>query len=152
FRLIKGLQPNILHGLGAKGGVYSRMFGSLLRASRSRVARLYSPHGGSLHYDGGTLTAKAIFAAGQFMDHFTDHIFFVTAYEERVFRDKSGAPRAPTSLVYNGLGDAEFDHVAPEPGAADFLYIGMMRDLKGADIFIEAIHRTEGRLDRKLKA
>ena len=27
----------------------------------------------------------------------------------------------------------------PEPDAADFLYIGMMRDLKGPDLFIDAI-------------
>lgn len=39
FRIIKGLQPDILHGHGAKGGVYARLFGSLLRVSRSRVAR-----------------------------------------------------------------------------------------------------------------
>ena len=49
YRIIKELQPDVLHGHGAKGGVYARLFGSLLRVSRSRVARLYSPHGGSLH-------------------------------------------------------------------------------------------------------
>lgn len=152
YRLIKQLQPDILHGHGAKGGVYSRLFGSLLRVSRSRVARLYSPHGGSLHYDGNTLTGKAIFAAERVMDRFTDHLFIVSGYEERVFRRNIGTPHAPFSLVYNGLGETEFLPVPPAPDAADFLYIGMMRDLKGPDIFIDAIAQTERALGRPLTA
>ena len=152
YSLIKQLQPDILHGHGAKGGVYSRLFGSLLRVSRSRVARLYSPHGGSLHYDERTMTGRLIFAAERIMDRFTDHLFFVSGYEERVFRQKIGAPRAPSSQVYNGLRKAEFEHVAPNPDAADFLYIGMMRDLKGPDIFIDALARTEASTGRQLSA
>ena len=152
YRLIKGLQPHVLHGHGAKGGVYSRLFGSLLRVSMSRVARLYSPHGGSLHYDADTATGKAIFAAERVMDRFTDHMFFVSGYEERVFRNKIGTPRAPSSLVYNGLGPAEFEPVAQAPDAADFLYIGMMRDLKGPDLFIDALDLTERALGRRVSA
>lgn len=152
YRLIKGLQPDILHGHGAKGGVYSRLFGSLLRVSRSRVARLYSPHGGSLHYDSDTATGKAIFLAERTMDRFTDHIFFVSGYEERVFRQKIGDPKAPSSLVYNGLAEQEFEPVTPEPAAADFLYIGMMRDLKGPDIFIDALRLAEKAVGRTLSA
>jgi len=51
-----------VHGHGAKGGAYARLFGTLLRVSKSRVARLYSPHGGSLHYDETTATGKLFFA------------------------------------------------------------------------------------------
>jgi glycosyltransferase involved in cell wall biosynthesis len=152
YSLIKQLQPDILHGHGAKGGVYSRLFGSLLRVSRSRVARLYSPHGGSLHYDERTTTGRLIFAAERAMDRFTDHVFFVSGYEERVFRHKIGPPRAPSSLVYNGLREPEFAPVPPDANAADFLYIGMMRDLKGPDIFIDALARTETATGRRLSA
>ena len=35
YKIIKELQPDVLHGHGAKGGVYARLFGSLLRVSRS---------------------------------------------------------------------------------------------------------------------
>jgi len=152
YSLIKQLQPDILHGHGAKGGVYSRLFGSLLRVSRSRVARLYSPHGGSLHYDEKTMTGRLIFAAERMMDRVTDHLFFVSGYEERVFRQKIGPPRARSSLVYNGLRESEFEPVAPNADAADFLYIGMMRDLKGPDIFIDALARTEAATGRRLTA
>ena len=51
MRQVRALDPDILHAHGAKGGVYARVIGTLLRASGVRVARIYSPHGGSLHYD-----------------------------------------------------------------------------------------------------
>jgi glycosyltransferase involved in cell wall biosynthesis len=47
FRKVKNLQPDVLHGHGAKGGAFVRLVGSRLRVSRSRVARFYSPHGGA---------------------------------------------------------------------------------------------------------
>jgi len=48
---IRSLNPDVLHAHGAKGGAYARIIGTLLRASGSRVARIHTPHGGSLHYD-----------------------------------------------------------------------------------------------------
>lgn len=152
YRIIKELQPDVLHGHGAKGGAYARLFGSLLRVSRSCVARLYSPHGGSLHYDEGTLTGKIFFAIERLMGRFTDHLLFVSEYERRAYRKKVGEPKVPNSLVYNGLRTSEFEPVAAGGDAADLLYIGMMRDLKGPDIFIDAITRAEKALARNLRA
>ncbi|TIX83080.1 MAG: glycosyltransferase family 1 protein, partial [Mesorhizobium sp.] len=85
FGLIKELRPDVLHGHGAKGGAYARLFGSLLRVSRSRVARLYSPHGGSLHYDETTATGKLFFALERFMARFTDYLLFVSDYERQTY-------------------------------------------------------------------
>jgi glycosyltransferase involved in cell wall biosynthesis len=152
YRIIKELKPDVLHGHGAKGGVYARMFGSLLRVSRSRVARLYSPHGGSLHYDEGTTTGKLFFGLERLMERFTDHLLFVSDYERRTFVRKIGPPRVANSLVYNGLTAPEFDPVRAEADAADLLYIGMMRDLKGPDLFIAALPEVEARLDREVTA
>ncbi len=152
LKIIKELQPDVLHGHGAKGGVYARVFGSLLRVSRSRVARLYSAHGGSLHYDETTATGKFFFALERAMERFTDHLLFVSEYERAVFRRKIGEPRAPNSLVHNGLRTTEFEPVAALPGAADFLYIGMMRDLKGPDLFIDALAVASRQLGRPVTA
>ena len=63
MREVRKLNPDILHAHGAKGGVYARVIGTLLRASGIRVARIYSPHGGSLHYDRGTLGGRAYLTA-----------------------------------------------------------------------------------------
>ncbi|MBN9221955.1 MAG: glycosyltransferase family 4 protein [Mesorhizobium sp.] len=148
YRIIKELRPDVLHGHGAKGGAYARLFGSLLRVSRSRVARLYSPHGGSLHYDESTATGKLFFALERFMARFTDCLLFVSDYERRTYRRKVGEPPVPNALVYNGLRASEFGPVIARPGAADLLYIGMMRDLKGPDIFIDALAAAGPRLGR----
>lgn len=152
FQLVRRLRPDVLHGHGAKGGVYARLFGSLMRLSGRHVARLYSPHGGSLHYDEKTSTGKVFFALERLMDRFTDHLLFVSDYERRTFRRKIGAPRAPSSLVYNGLKPQEFVPVPPDPNAADFLFIGMMRDLKGPDIFIDALALASNKAGRPLTA
>jgi glycosyltransferase involved in cell wall biosynthesis len=152
YTIIKELQPDVLHGHGAKGGVYARLFGSLLRVSRSRVARLYSPHGGSLHYDETTSVGRIFFALEALMSRFTDHLLFVSDYERRTYRRKVGEPPIPSSLVYNGLRASEFEPVARRAEAADFLYIGMMRDLKGPDLFIDALAGAERQVGRPLSA
>jgi glycosyltransferase involved in cell wall biosynthesis len=152
YGLIKRLRPDVLHGHGAKGGAYSRLFGTLQRLSGSGPGRFYSPHGGSLHYDGKSIAGRFFFTLERVMDRLTDHIFFVSDYERRTFLREIGEPRAASSLVYNGLRPNEFEPTPPESDAADFLFIGMMRDLKGPDIFIDALAKAETRLGRRLTA
>ena len=142
FKIIKGLRPDILHGHGAKGGVYSRLFGSALRVFRSRVARLYSPHGGSLHYDSDAMTGKLFFGVERILERLSDHLLFVSEYEKRTYASKVRPPKVAHTVIYNGLQDAEFAPRAVASGAADFLFIGMMRDLKGPDIFIDALFKA----------
>lgn len=152
YKLIKELQPDVLHGHGAKGGALARVFGSLLRVSRYRVARLYSPHGGVLHYDAASAKGRILFSLERLLGRFTDQVLFVSDHERKTFLQKVGDPGTATSLIYNGLNDAEFEPVAAAPDAADFLYIGMMRDLKGPDIFIDALALAEAELGQPLTA
>jgi glycosyltransferase involved in cell wall biosynthesis len=77
---------------------------------------------------------------------------FVSDYEKRAYRQKVGEPPVPNRLVYNGLRAAEFEPVETDADAADLLYIGMMRDLKGPDIFIDAVAQAEKQLGRDLAA
>lgn len=139
FKEIKKLQPDVLHSHGAKGGAYARIIGSALRVSGNCVARLYCPHGGSIHYDSKSFKGRAFFALERLLERMTDRLVFVSKYELNGYIEKVGNPICPTSLVYNGLSNDEFIAVKPEKNAADFLYIGMMRDLKGPDVFLEAL-------------
>jgi glycosyltransferase involved in cell wall biosynthesis len=152
YRIVSQLQPDILHGHGAKGGAYARLFGSLFRASRSRVARIYSPHGGSLHYDANTAMGKAFFAAERLLGRMTDQFLFVSAYEQRAYETKVGQPRAPSRLVHNGLRADEFKAVRNASDATDFIYVGMMRDLKGPDLFLDALADAANMLGKRLSA
>lgn len=152
YRLLGDLEPDVLHGHGAKGGAYARAFGTLMRLSGRRVARLYSLHGGSLHYDETALTGRLFFALERSMERITDHLLFVSDYERQTYLRKVGTPRVASSLVYNGLTLPEFAPVSPSPAAADFLYIGMMRDLKGPDLFIDALALVEKTTGRRMSA
>jgi glycosyltransferase involved in cell wall biosynthesis len=152
FNIIKSLRPDILHGHGAKGGVYSRLFGSALRVFKSRAARFYSPHGGSLHYDSDALTGKLFFGIERMLERLSDHLLFVSEYELRTYAAKVRPPKVAHTVIYNGLQEAEFEPRALSAGAADFLFIGMMRDLKGPDIFIDALSKAGKAADRPLDA
>lgn len=152
YKEIRSLRPDILHGHGAKGGVLSRMIGSALRVNRYRVARLYSPHGGSLHYDNTSLSGKMVFLIERLQEFLTDAIVFVCDFERRTYMAKVGKPRVYNELIYNGIDDRDFETVYARRDAVDFLYIGMLRDLKGPDLFIDAFARTERIIGRPLSA
>ncbi|MEP7455123.1 glycosyltransferase family 4 protein [Phyllobacterium sp. SB3] len=152
YKTIKKLKPDILHGHGAKGGTYARVFGSLLRVSGVSVARFYSPHGGSLHYDPTKLSGKLIFRIERLMERMTDRIIFVSQFERDTYVRKVGEPRCASALIHNGLSVQEFDPVVENDPAADFLFIGELRALKGPDIFIEALAKAGSSGGRKLTA
>ncbi|MCX5514940.1 glycosyltransferase family 1 protein [Kaistia algarum] len=141
FRQMKALRPDVIHTHGAKGGVYGRIVGTMLRLSGHRVARLYCPHGGSLHYDPRSRSGRLFFAVERWMERITDAFVFVSQYEADAYRAKVGAPRKPFRIASNGIGPEEFERIETRPDAADFLYIGMMRDLKGPDVFLNALAR-----------
>ena len=62
-----------------------------------------------------------------------------TKEEADTYARKVGQPKAPVTVAPNGLAPEEFVRVAPHPNARDFLFIGALRDLKGVDVFIEAL-------------
>lgn len=152
FTKVRSLRPDVLHGHGAKGGAFARVIGSRLRVSGSRVARLYSPHGGSLHYAVGSLPGRFYFGIERMLERCTYSLVFVSDYERRTYFEKIGEPRSCWQLIYNGLRDSEFAAVGMPSEAADFLYIGMMRDLKGPDVFIDAFEHAETLCGRTLSA
>ncbi|OHV76351.1 glycosyltransferase family 4 protein [Rhizobium sp. LCM 4573] len=152
YKHIKSLQPDILHGHGAKGGALARLIGSTLRVNRYRVARLYSPHGGSLHFTRSSLSGRAVLGLERLQERLTDSLVFVCDYERRTYEEKVGRPRTQSRVILNGIQEDEFETVAAGPDAADFLYIGMLRDLKGPDVFIDAFARTERAVGRPLSA
>lgn len=148
FRQMRVLAPDVIHTHGAKGGVYGRLIGTMLRLSGSRVVRLYCPHGGSLHYDPRRLSGRLFFQIERWMEWMTDAFVFVSGYEADAYRVKVGPPSRPFRIASNGIRSEEFEIVDPVPDAADFLYIGMMRDLKGPDLFLSALARLRDQYER----
>jgi glycosyltransferase involved in cell wall biosynthesis len=79
-------------------------------------------------------------------------LIHVSAYEAKTYREKIGTPRCPAHVVHNGLRPDEFEPVTPADDPVDFLFIGELRELKGVDLFIEALATLwgEGRSPRAL--
>ncbi|WP_181707171.1 glycosyltransferase family 4 protein [Chthonobacter rhizosphaerae] len=136
---LRGLELDVLHGHGAKGGAYARLIGTALRFFGRRVLRVYCPHGGSLHFDAGTREGRAYFTLERMLENVTDGFVFVSGYEETSYRDKVSWPERPVRRVLNGLKPEEYEPVTAVEGAADLLYMGVMRDLKGPQVLIESL-------------
>jgi glycosyltransferase involved in cell wall biosynthesis len=138
-RTIAPMRPDVIHAHGAKGGVFGRLAAGIERGRGRQVASFYAPHGGSLHYDARSLSGRVYFAVERGLERLTDGLLHVSAYEAEAYRQKIGVPRCPAHVVVNGLRPEEFEPVALDADAADFLFIGAMRDLKGVDVFLDAL-------------
>ncbi len=134
------LSPDVIHGHGAKGGAYGRMIGAWLGRKRF-IARVYTPHGGSMHYEPASLSGCVYFAAERFLERFTDALIHVSQFEADIYRQKVQTPRCMVRVIPNGLRADEFEAVAPRPDARDVLFLGAFRDLKGIDVLIDALAR-----------
>jgi glycosyltransferase involved in cell wall biosynthesis len=139
--LAQALRAGILHGHGAKGGAYARIAAAGL-SRRGIVARaFYTPHGGSLHYHPASLKGRLFMAAERRLGRMTDGLIFESAYAARTFASQVGAPCCPARIIHNGITQAELEPVTPAPDAADFVFVGELRQLKGVDLLLAAVAR-----------
>jgi glycosyltransferase involved in cell wall biosynthesis len=148
---LRKVAPDVLHCHGAKGGAYGRLIAAWL-GRRRPIASIYAPHGGSLHYDEHSLEGMFYFRIERMLERVTDALVHVSAYEAEIYRQKVGIPRCRAAVIRNGLREEEFAPVVPRNDARDLLFLGMLRDLKGVDVFLEAIARLDKNYGRKLTA
>ncbi len=150
YRTVSSLDLDVLHSHGAKGGAYSRLIGTALAMRNKAPARLYCPHGGSMHFASTTLSGRIYFMLERALERVTDQLIFVSNYERDAYLSKVGEPNCAYSVVRNGLRPEEFAPVRLNDDAADFLYIGMMRDLKGVDVLLDAIDLAANAAPRRM--
>lgn len=134
-RLAMKLNISILHGHGAKGG-----FGARISrwGMRERVA-VYTPHGGALHFDPRSRSGAAFMRIERALLGVTDALIFESAYAQATYVSRVAQPQCRQEIIHNGLAESEFERIEPAPDAADFVFIGELRLLKGIDLLIEAI-------------
>jgi glycosyltransferase involved in cell wall biosynthesis len=133
-------KPDIVHCHGAKGGLYGR-----LAARRLAIASIYTPHGGTLHYRWSSPSGAAYLTAERMMRGVGSGFLFVCEFERDAFAVKIGQGGKPYAVVHNGLWADEFNAVPPAADAADVVYLGELRRLKGADVLIEALRVLQDR-------
>jgi glycosyltransferase involved in cell wall biosynthesis len=150
---VRAVAADVVHGHGAKGGAYARLGVTPSPTSR-KIIRVYTPHGGSLHFHWGSPTGLVYLNAERALMSRTDLFLFESAYGRDVFKAKIGEPpnlrpNLPPSLVrvvHNGVTDDEFQPIVVSQGATDLLFIGELRLLKGVDVLIAAIRQlAQGR-------
>jgi glycosyltransferase involved in cell wall biosynthesis len=128
-------KAEILHGHGAKGGAYGRL-------ARTDALRVYTPHGGSLHYRRLSPLGLLYLRLEKMLARRTDLFLFESEFSLKTFRKKIGEPRALARVVYNGVRPEELEPVTPNADAADIVFVGELRKLKGVGDLIEALTRT----------
>lgn len=147
-KLIKTVRPDIVHGHGAKGGLYAR-----LSAWRTEASAVYTPHGGSLHYDWKTMGGKVFLTAERRLIPLTHQFLFESQFSADGFEEKIGDTQGRDKVVFNGLRSREFAGgpvVLDEP-THDFAFVGEMRAIKGVDVLLEALCQVRHPEGRPLK-
>ena len=76
---------DVVHGHGAKGGAYARL------ARVGRAIRVYTPHGGSLHYRWSSPTGFLYLALERALMRRTDLFLFESDYGRDIFRPRSAS-------------------------------------------------------------
>jgi glycosyltransferase involved in cell wall biosynthesis len=132
--LIRQLQPDVLHGHGAKAGVFLR----LMRRAPG-VIRVYTPHGGSLHFPLNTIKGAVYSRIERALMDNTDLFLFESAFARDTYQRTIGTPKGLVRCVFNGVTANEFDPVARADDATDVVYVGEFRDIKGADLLVDAV-------------
>jgi glycosyltransferase involved in cell wall biosynthesis len=136
MRLIRRLKPHVLHGHGAKAGAFIR----LKRRSKDTI-RVYTPHGGSLHYPLNTLKGTLYNRLERALMNSTDLFLFESVFARDTYQRTIGTPTGLVRCVFNGVTADEFDPVVRAADATDIVYVGEFRHIKGADLLIDAVAR-----------
>ncbi len=134
WRAVLRMEPDVLHGHGSKGGLYTRAMGFM--PCRKRILRAYTPHGGSFHRQPGHALYMAV---EKLVESKTDLLLFESDYIARQFAEGVGESNALQMVAKNGLRPEEFTAVPACPDAAEFLYIGELSTYKGVDTLIRAL-------------
>src|SRR6266700_1120198 len=132
--LTRRLKPDVLHGHGAKAGAFVR----LMRRSPD-IIRVYTPHGGSLHFPLNTINGAVYSRFERALMNNTDLFLFESAFARDTYQRTIGAPKGLVRCVFNGVTADEFDPVTRADDATDGVYVGEFRDIKGADLLVDAV-------------
>ena len=132
--LAKSLNVDIIHGHGAKGGLYGR-----LAAKLGGKAGVYTPHGGSLHYEWSRFPGLLFLGTEWLLRKTNSGMVFVCEFEKQLFDRKIGLGGCKSVVVHNGIWPEEFSDVAVPASARDLIFVGEMRHLKGVDVLLKAI-------------
>ncbi|KQT51622.1 hypothetical protein ASG47_01675 [Devosia sp. Leaf420] len=138
-RIAQQVSADILHGHGAKGGLYAR----LAHLGRKLPAAVYTPHGGVLHFSARSRSGQVFHWLERKLLSQTGAIVFESQFARDTYSRLIAPPSCRTEIIYNGLDRAEFEPVAKVGDPADFVFVGELRELKGIFPLVDALNQLK---------
>ncbi len=133
-KITERLLPDVVHGHGAKGGAYAR----LMPRAKGRV-RLYTPHGGSLHFSPRSPAGLLYHSVERLLLRRTEGIIFESQFGQDRFSQIIGKMPERAMVIHNGITAPEFDPITLSSAPFDFVFLGELRELKGVGDLLEAL-------------
>lgn len=138
YKILKKHKVDVVHGHGAKGGLYARVAGKL-----AGCKVIYTPHGGVVHSMFKPFEAKLYKAVEKFLCIFTDLLIFESNYTANSFNEKFGCKKVKKIVNYNGVeippGLPKKEIKSQNSWPKKIGVFGMMREEKGQDLAYAAI-------------
>ncbi len=146
-RIVAEAGADIIHGHGSKGGLYARLPGV---TNDKGPLRAYTPHGGSLNYHPGTAIHALYMRVERLLERGTNLLLFESQFVADRYFDYVCRSTKPHQVFFNGLLPNELEPVQHRADAADFMFIGELRPVKGVNILIEAIDKLTQMVQRPI--
>lgn len=132
----------VIHGHGAKGGIFARALAFFIKAKI-----VYTPHGGSLHRVYGVVKNKAYDLVEMILSSMTDVFLFESHYSADTFYQNIKNVKNKAVVNYNGVEIPQNNRstVYKSQCMINMASFGLLRHLKGHDIAIETcalLHRA----------
>jgi glycosyltransferase involved in cell wall biosynthesis len=142
--LLRQSKGAILHGHGAKGGLYARLASIL--AGSNKFKAIYTLHGGVLHFDKNRLQGFLYFKIEKWLLKYTGGIIFESLYAKKQLMKILGSVNCKNEIIYNGLASDGCMQVQVKK-KFDFIFLGELRLLKGVEYLLKAVQilQKEGR-------
>lgn len=138
YRFLKTHQINLVHGHGAKGGLYARVAGKL-----AGCKVVYTPHGGVVHNMFNSLEASIYRYVEKGLCPFTDLLIFESQYTAEAFKRKFTCRGVEKTVNYNGVnlpdvavGGRDYAHRSAPAKVGVF---AMLREEKGQHLALQAV-------------
>jgi glycosyltransferase involved in cell wall biosynthesis len=140
-RICKEKNISLIHGHGAKGGLYSRCVGFLCR-----LPVVYTPHGGSVHKNFGRIEGLLYVFVERALKPFTTQFLFESKYTCAAYEELCGSlSTSKYSINYNGVDckhddDSKMEWDSGLDECINLLIVGMLRPEKGQSLALQILH------------
>lgn len=109
IKYVKKERVDIVHGHGAKGGLYARLL-----AATCGVKAIYTPHGGVVHSMFHPIVAKFYLFIEKFLLKYTNYLLFESQYSASQFQNKIGNFKCGSQVNYNGISLPDLESIERE--------------------------------------